>query len=88
MAPFVLPIKARAIGDVTEILPLFASASGSPTSCHTLLFPVSLSIKVTAAPNLMMAPESFDTSITSARESLSSSSAMRASLTSCSALAA
>jgi hypothetical protein len=29
--------SARAIGDVTEIRPLFASASDSPTSCHTLL---------------------------------------------------
>jgi hypothetical protein len=32
-----LPINARAIGEVTEIFPLFASASGSPTICHTRL---------------------------------------------------
>jgi len=40
------------------------------------------------SPNLMVSPKSFDTSITSARASLSSSSTMWASLISCSALAA
>ena len=72
----------------SEILPLLASASGSPTICQTLFSPLSSSIKVTMAPNLMVSPECFDTSITSAREILSSSSATRASLNSWSALAA
>ena len=77
LVPLDLPISARASGEVMEILPFFASASGSPTSCHTCFFDVSSSSRVTVAPNLMVSPESLDTSMTSARASLSSSSAMR-----------
>jgi len=36
----------RASGEVMEILPFLASASGSPTICHTAFFSVSSSIKV------------------------------------------
>src|SRR6266446_275487 len=82
------PIARALIGEVTEIFPCFTSASGSPTICQTFFSPVSSSISVTVAPNVMVSPESFDTSITSARASLSSSSAMRASLISCSVFAA
>src|SRR4029077_804881 len=53
----VFPINARAIGEVTEIFPLCASASGSPTICHTFFPPVSSSISVTVAPNLIVSPE-------------------------------
>src|SRR5712671_3472925 len=88
LAPLALPMSARASGEVIEILPFLASASGSPTSCHTCFFSVSSSTKVTVAPNLMVSPDSFDTSITSARASLSSSSAMRPSLCDCDSLAA
>jgi hypothetical protein len=84
----VFPINARAIGEVTEIFPLCASAFGSPTICHTFFWPVSSSVSVIVAPNLIVSPESFDTSITSARASLSSNSAIRASFISCSVLAA
>jgi hypothetical protein len=48
---------------------------------------VSSSMSVTVAPNLIVSPDSFETSITSARASLSSSSTIRASLVCCSALA-
>src|SRR6516162_2189277 len=61
-------------------LAFLSVASGSPTICHTVFLSVSSSIKVTVAPKVMVSPESFDTSITSARASLSSSSAMRPSL--------
>ena len=74
--------------EVIEILPFLASASGSPTICHTFFSSVSSSTKVTVAPNLMVSPDSFETSITSARASLSSSSAMRPSLSDCCSLAA
>ena len=70
VSPLVLPISARAIGDVTEMFPLWASASGSPTICHTLFSPVSSSISDTVAPNLIVSPESLETSITSARARL------------------
>jgi hypothetical protein len=79
-APFFLPTSARASGEVMEILPFLASASGSPTICQTVFLSVSSSINVTVAPKVMVSPESFETSITSARASLSSSSAMRPSL--------
>jgi hypothetical protein len=36
MEPLVLPINARAIGEATKIFHLPASASGSPTICHTV----------------------------------------------------
>src|SRR5262245_10841657 len=81
-------MSARASGEVIEILPFLASASGSPTSYQTCFFSVSSSTKVTVAPNVMVSPESFDTSMTSARASLSSSSAMRVSLCDCVSLAA
>jgi hypothetical protein len=64
------------------------SASGSPTICQVLFSSESSSISVTVAPNRIVSPDSFETSMTSARASLSSSSAMRISLTSWSALAA
>jgi hypothetical protein len=35
------------MGDVTEMFPLSASASGSPTICHILFSPVSSSISPT-----------------------------------------
>jgi hypothetical protein len=35
----VLPINALAIGEVTEIFPALASASGSPTICQTRFSP-------------------------------------------------
>jgi hypothetical protein len=41
LAPLALPISARASGEVIEILPFLASASGSPTSCQTCFFSVS-----------------------------------------------
>src|SRR5690349_24357142 len=34
-SPFFLPISARAKGEVIEMRPFLASASTSPTSCHT-----------------------------------------------------
>ena len=58
--------------------PSLASASGSPTICQTCFLSVSSSTSVTVAPNLMVSPDSFETSMISARASLSSSSAMRA----------
>lgn len=73
-SPLALPIKARAIGEFTDIFPLFALASGSPTIRHTFFSSVSSLTNVTVAPNLIVSPESFDTSITSARASLSSRS--------------
>jgi hypothetical protein len=83
-----LPISARASGEVMEMRPFLASASGSPTICHTAFLSVSSSTSVTVAPNLMVSPDSLDTSMTSARASLSSSSAMRPSLCDCASLAA
>ena len=80
MAPLFLPISARASGEEIEMRPSLASASGSPTICQTFFLSVSSSISVTVAPNLTVSPDSLDTSITSARASLSSSSAMRPSL--------
>ena len=74
--------------EVMEILPFLALASGSPTICQTAFFSVSSSISVTVAPNVMVSPESLETSITSARASLSSSSAMRPSLSDWDSLAA
>jgi hypothetical protein len=65
MTPLVLPSNDRAMGELTEIFPLRASASGSPTICQTFLSPVSSSINVTVAPNLIVSPDSFETSITS-----------------------
>ncbi len=88
VAPFVLPISARASGEVMEMRPFLASASTSPTICHTAFFSVSSSTNVTVAPNLMVSPESFGMSMISARAGLSSSSAMRPSLWDCSSLAA
>ena len=46
-----------------EILPFLASASGSPTICHTAFLSVSSSIRVTVAPKVIVSPESFDTSM-------------------------
>jgi hypothetical protein len=43
------PIKARAIGEFTDIFPLFALASGSPTIRHTFFSSVSSLINVTVA---------------------------------------
>jgi hypothetical protein len=80
--------SARARGEVIEILPSLAFASGSPTICQTCFLSVSSSISVTVAPNLTVSPESFETSMTSARASLSSSSAMAPSLIDCCSLAA
>jgi len=86
--PFFFPISARAKGEVMEMRPFLASASGSPTICHTAFLSVSSSTSVTVAPNLMVSPESLLMSIISARASLSSNSAMRPSLWDCSSLAA
>ena len=47
-----------------------ASASGSPTICHTAFLSVSSSTSVTVAPKVMVSPESFETSMTSARAEL------------------
>lgn len=89
VVPLVLPINALAIGEATEILPSLGLASGSPTICQIRFSPVSSSISVTVAPNLVVSPpESFDTSTISARASLSSKSAIRVSFSSCSASAA
>jgi hypothetical protein len=81
-------INARAIGEVIEMRPFLASASGSPTICQTFFWSVSSSTSVTVAPKVMVSPESLETSMTSARASLSSSSAMRPSLRDCASLAA
>src|SRR6266481_3448034 len=78
--PFFLPISARASGEVMEMRPFLASASGSPTICHTAFLSVSSSTSVTVAPNLMVSPESLLMSMISARASLSSNSAIRTSL--------
>src|SRR5262249_25201471 len=86
-SPVALPISARAIGEFTDIFPLCALASGPPTIRHTLFSSVSSSINLTVAPNLIVWPDSFDTSITSGRASLSSSSTIRASFISWSAWA-
>ena len=64
------------------------SASLSPTIWYVFFSSVSSSTSVTVAPNLIVLPESFDTSITSARDNLSSSSAMRPSFKACASLAA
>jgi hypothetical protein len=40
-------MSERPSGEAIEILPLLASASGSPTTCHAFFSPVSSSIKVT-----------------------------------------
>jgi hypothetical protein len=82
--PLVFPINALAIGEVTEIFPAPASTSGSPTICQIRFSRVSSSISVTVAPNLIVSPESLDTSMISARASLFSKSAIRFSFTSCS----
>src|SRR5215475_3223652 len=65
-SPFFLPTSARASGDVIEMRFFLASASGSPTICHTFFSSVSSSTTVTVAPNVMVSPDSFETSITSA----------------------
>jgi tripartite-type tricarboxylate transporter receptor subunit TctC len=76
-------------GLVAYPMVLVANPSVAAKSVAELFFsPLSSSINVAVAPNLMVSPESFDTSITSTRASLSSSSAIRASLISWSALAA
>jgi hypothetical protein len=40
LAPVRLPMSARASGEVIEIVPFLASASGSPTICHTFCSPM------------------------------------------------
>jgi hypothetical protein len=70
VAPLILPITAHPISEVTEIFPVFTSASGSPTTRHAFFSRRSPSTR--EAPNLMVSPKSFDTSIASARASLSS----------------
>src|SRR5262249_13507410 len=57
-SPFFLPTRARASGEVMEIRFFLASASGSPTICHTFFSSVSSSITVTVAPNVMVPPDS------------------------------
>src|SRR6185312_1220336 len=73
-------MRARASGEVTESRPWLTSASSSPTIWKVCSSSVSSSSSVTVAPNLMTLPESFETSITSARAILSSSSITRPSM--------
>src|SRR5579872_138212 len=80
VSPLPLPIRARAIGDDSEILPCLASLSTSPTIWYLRFSSVSSSTNVTVAPNLTVLPESFETSITSARPIWSSSSRTRPSM--------
>src|SRR5712691_4633651 len=81
--------KLADVDDIrSEMRPFLASASGSPTICHTAFLSVSSSTSVTVAPNLMVSPESLLMSMISARASLSSNSAIRPSLWDCSSLAA
>jgi len=47
-----LPSRARAIGEVMEILPCFTSASSSPTMRYLTFSSVSSSTRVTVAPNM------------------------------------
>src|SRR5262245_42982609 len=61
-APFFLPTSARASGEVMEMRPSLAFASGSPTSCQTCFSSVSSSTTVTVAPNFTVSPESLETS--------------------------
>ena len=61
VSSLVFPINARAIGEVTEIsFPCVHRLLALPTICHTFFPPVSSSISVTVAPNLIVSPESFD----------------------------
>src|SRR5579862_2144354 len=62
VSPLPLPIRARAIGDDSEILPCLASLSTSPTIWYLRFSSVSSSTNVTVAPNLTVLPESFGTS--------------------------
>ncbi len=62
------------MGEEIEIFPDFTSASKSPTICQVFLWSVSSSMRTTVAPNYTVSPASFDTSMISARENLSSNS--------------
>ena len=54
--PSTLPISARAIGEVIEILPSRTLASCSPTILYLTLSPESSSSSVTVAPNFTVLP--------------------------------
>ena len=88
LSPLLLPMSARESGEEIEMRPFLASASWSPTICYIRFWSVSSSIRVTVAPNLTLSPERLDTSITSARASMSSSSATRPSMSDWRSLAA
>ena len=77
-----------AIGEVIDTLPSRTSASISPTILYFAFSSVSSSMTVTVAPNFTVLPDSFDTSMISARDSWSSSSAMRPSCSPCASLSA
>jgi hypothetical protein len=66
---FFFAISARASGEANDIFLVFTFASGSPTIFHTDLLLVPCSTRVTVAPNVIVSPDSFDVSMTSARES-------------------
>ncbi len=87
-SPLDLPISARAIGEPMEMRPSRTLASNSPTIMYFTSSSVSSSTSVTVAPNLTVSPLSVLGSMTSARESLSSSSATLASFIPCASLAA
>src|SRR5882672_11137076 len=79
-SPDSLPISARAIGELTEILPALMSASSSPTICQVAFSPPSSSTS-TVAPNTQRPSASTSLgSISCASASFDSMSPMRASM--------
>ena len=80
VSPLLLPIRARAMGEESEMRPCLASDSTSPTIWYLRSSSVSSSTRVTVAPNLTLVPDSLEMSITSARPIWSSSSITRPSM--------
>src|SRR5882672_6109911 len=88
VSPTSRPIKPRAMGLVMLIRPFFRSASVSPAMVYCTFWPDSLSSSLTVAPNITRSPESFETSMISARANRSSSIWIRPSMCDCFSLAA
>ena len=56
VVPFFWPIKARPIGEFTDIFPWSTSDSGSPTICQIFFSLVSASIKCHCCPEFDLIP--------------------------------
>src|SRR5437764_2383060 len=80
VSPTSRPINPRAMGLVMLMRPFFRSASVSPTMAYWVFAPESVSSSLTVAPKTTLSPESFLTSMISARASRSSSILMRPSM--------